>query len=689
MEQSFNAMALIQAISNTLRDEKLKNINSVETEIQALGRYIGTDKMQTVIFSAIFDRCAGNSESDIDDIIRYFECSALEIVGCKKGIEDMVCRGLLEVTNHSIKFLKMRFRIPNSVFDAVVNMLSIKECIQSSSLTDQFEFVKTVGEWVEDRHREHISTADLVTSVKGLEQRYCECEFIRQVKESVPDMIDRIIFYDICKDSYHNDSNSDLNITLMDIMDNQKELLQKMKLFIDESSVLHSQGLVISWKDNDNDYALKLSRQGFELLLGEFADCKIGKTSGLNNIEFVKAVNNLIQERRNGSLNLYLMINEVMKLENKNQGLGLVRRVRSIVEEQIDRIFFYYICHNLFEGSTYLDSSLKALFGEPKKIMEESVRWQNEEHPLQIYGLVELGEESFFGGNKIELTEDGMEMFLEENAEQFKKKDKTNDILSVDKIKAKNLYYSDKLDSQISFLRDSLQEDAFSKLQERLKEQALPVGVAAIFYGSPGTGKTETVYQLAKATGRDVMQVDISEMKTCWYGESQKLVKKVFTKYERLCRKAKRSPILLFNEADAIFSKRLEAKGSSVDQTENAIQNIILEQMEKLQGILIATTNLESSLDPAFERRFLFKVKFEKPSVEAKKRIWMDKLNGLSEVDASVLAESYNLSGGEIDNVTRKVTMNKVLTGEAYTLDHLKELCEQEKFTNKRAVIGF
>ena len=689
MEQSFNAMALIQAISNTLRDEKLKNIKSVETEIQALGRYIGTDKMQTVIFSAIFDRCAGNSESDIDDIIRYFECSALEIVGCKKGIEDMVCRGLLEVTNHSIKFLKMRFRIPNSIFDAVVNMSSIDECIQSSSLTDQFEFIKTVGEWVEDRHREHISTADLVTSVKGLEQRYCECEFIRKVKESVPDMIDRIIFYDICKDSYHNDNNSDLNDTLMDIMDNQKELLQKMKLFIDESSVLHSQGLVISWQEYNNDYALKLSRQGFELLLGEFADCKIGKTTGLNNIEFVKAVNNLIQERRNGSLHLYLMINEVMKLENKNQGLDLVRRVRPIVEEQIDRIFFYYICHNLFEGSTYLDSSLKAVFGEPKKIMEESVRWQNEEHPLQVYGLVELGEESFFGGNKIELTEDGMEIFLEENAEKFKKKDKTNDILSVEKIKAKNLYYSDKLDSQISFLRDSLQEDAFSKLQERLEGQAFPVGVAAIFYGSPGTGKTETVYQLAKATGRDVMQVDISEMKTCWYGESQKLVKKVFTKYERLCKKTKRLPILLFNEADAIFSKRLEAKGSSVDQTENAIQNIILEQMEKLQGILIATTNLESSLDPAFERRFLFKVKFEKPSVEAKKRIWMDKLNGLSEVDAGVLAESYNLSGGEIDNVTRKVIMNKVLTGEAYTLDYLKELCEQEKFTNKRAVIGF
>ena len=185
------------------------------------------------------------------------------------------------------------------------------------------------------------------------------------------------------------------------------------------------------------------------------------------------------------------------------------------------------------------------------------------------------------------------------------------------------------------------------------------------------------------------MQVDISEMKTCWYGESQKLVKGVFTKYERLCKKAKNLPILLFNEADAIFAKRLENKGSSVDQTEKAIQNSMLEQMEKQKGILIATTNFDSCLDPAFESRFLFKVKFERPNLEAKKRIWMDKLNGLSEDAAEVLAESYNLSGGEIDNIVRKVTMNRVLTGEDYSLDNLKELCGREKFSKQHKVVGF
>ena len=471
-------------------------------------------------------------------------------------------------------------------------------------------------------------------------------------------------------------------------MDNHKELLLKMKTFMDESSMLQKLGLVKTWKDDD-DYKMKPAREGYVLFLGEFAECKMNKIKDLDKFEFVKSVDNYVQMRRHENYSYRTVVGEICRLEHENSNLELVKNAWKLIKDPIDRVFFYYLCNNYLDGRTYLDSALKDIYDKQSDIMVQSIRWQNEEHILQIAGLAELGEQSFFGSVKVNLTDDGLELFLGEDADKFKKKDKTNDLLSVDMIKAKNLYYSEELDKEISFLRDSIQPDAFAQLQDRLEEQALPKGVAAIFYGSPGTGKTETVYQLAKATGRDVMQVDISEMKTCWYGESQKLVKGVFAKYERLCKKAKNLPILLFNEADAIFGKRLENKGSSVDQTENAIQNIILEQMEKQIGILIATTNLESSLDPAFERRFLFKVKFERPSLEAKIHIWMDKLNGLSEDAAKVLAESYNLSGGEIDNVVRKVTMNRVLTGAGYSLDYLKELCGQEKFAKQHKVVGF
>ena len=688
METTFNAVSLIQTISGKLRDEKLKNISDVESEIKLLGEYLGTNTMQTVIFSAIYDRCAGGSYSDIDDVARYFECSALDIISYKRDIDDMLSRGLIEVTNDKMQFLKYEFKVADAIFEAIIDCAPIDCFEQSGKSMDQFEFVKTVGTWVENRSDEHVSTSNLFAMVSDLEKKYSSCEFVCRIKDLVPAIDDRILFYDTCKDCYFDDSNSNLEETLKDIMDNHKELLLKMKTFMDESSMLQKLGLVKTWKDDD-DYKMKPAREGYVLFLGEFAECKMNKIKDLDKFEFVKSVDNYVQMRRHENYSYRTVVGEICRLEHENSNLELVKNAWKLIKDPIDRVFFYYLCNNYLDGRTYLDSALKDIYDKESDIMVQSIRWQNEEHILQIAGLAELGEQSFFGSVKVNLTDDGLELFLGEDADKFKKKDKTNDLLSVDMIKAKNLYYSEELDKEISFLRDSIQPDAFTQLQDRLEEQALPKGVAAIFYGSPGTGKTETVYQLAKATGRDVMQVDISEMKTCWYGESQKLVKGVFAKYERLCKKAKNLPILLFNEADAIFGKRFENKGSSVDQTENAIQNIILEQMEKQIGILIATTNLEGSLDPAFERRFLFKVKFERPSLEAKIHIWMDKLNGLSEDAAKVLAESYNLSGGEIDNVVRKVTMNRVLTGAGYSLDYLKELCGQEKFSKQHKVVGF
>ena len=263
-------------------------------------------------------------------------------------------------------------------------------------------------------------------------------------------------------------------------------------------------------------------------------------------------------------------------------------------------------------------------------------------------------------------------------------------ILTYKKIPQKQLYFEGELNSQISFFENSLLETNFRNLQKRLEQKSLPKGVAAIFYGAPGTGKTETVMQIARRTGRKVYHVDIAASKSCWFGESEKLIKKVFTDYRRLCEKSKVKPILLFNEADAVFSKRKDVNSGSVAQTENAIQNIILEEMENLDGILIATTNLADNLDGAFERRFLFKIRFDKPTVEAKRNIWISKLPSLSVEDAHTLASSYEFSGGQIDNIVRKALMQEVIKGEKPTLNSLVTMCSEEKISKKNARrIGF
>ena len=115
--------------------------------------------------------------------------------------------------------------------------------------------------------------------------------------------------------------------------------------------------------------------------------------------------------------------------------------------------------------------------------------------------------------------------------------------------------------------------------------------------------------------------------------------------------------------------------------------------MESLDGILIATTNLANNMDSAFERRFLYKVEFEKPDTEARAKIWKSMLPSLNKDDATVLSERFpKFAGGQIENITRKVTVNEVLRGGTTKLEDIVSLCEHETFggenSNKKA-IGF
>ena len=176
-------------------------------------------------------------------------------------------------------------------------------------------------------------------------------------------------------------------------------------------------------------------------------------------------------------------------------------------------------------------------------------------------------------------------------------------------IVAKDLFYNKENGAQVSRLRSLLEQESYSKTCERLKDRGLRSGFTCLFYGSPGTGKTETVYQLARQTGRDIILVNVPDIKSCWVGESEKNIKGLFDQYRKKVSKSTVAPILLFNEADAIFGIRQEGATRAVDKMENSIQNIILQEMEKLDGILIATTNLTTNLDNAFERRFLYKIR--------------------------------------------------------------------------------
>lgn len=240
-------------------------------------------------------------------------------------------------------------------------------------------------------------------------------------------------------------------------------------------------------------------------------------------------------------------------------------------------------------------------------------------------------------------------------------------------------------------MKELLNEKKLMDIRNQLKNNGWGLGFTCLFYGAPGTGKTESVLQIARESGRDIMQVDISSVRNKWYGETEKQIKKIFTDYKDLVKQSKKTPILLFNEADAILSVRSElgSDSSSVGKTENAIQNILLQEMVTFDGILIATTNLINNLDVAFERRFLYKIKFEKPDIEAKGEIWRSLMPMLTKYDAKMLASEFDFSGGEISNIARKCFINELLFDSSTSLEQIREVCSQEKLTTKRVRVGF
>ncbi len=183
-----------------------------------------------------------------------------------------------------------------------------------------------------------------------------------------------------------------------------------------------------------------------------------------------------------------------------------------------------------------------------------------------------------------------------------------------------------------------------------------------MFYGYPGTGKTMTAVSLAKNLKKPILSLDCSKILSMYVGESEKNVRKIFDDFKEIASKSKTEPILLLNEADQFLTTRSTSTSSSADKMHNQMQNIFLEQIEKFDGVLIATTNLLENIDQAFSRRFNYKVEFKKPNFNQRIELWQKMLPKNAEYEEGFnikkLAE-YELTGGQI-NLIVKNTAYKV-----------------------------
>jgi AAA+ superfamily predicted ATPase len=115
-----------------------------------------------------------------------------------------------------------------------------------------------------------------------------------------------------------------------------------------------------------------------------------------------------------------------------------------------------------------------------------------------------------------------------------------------------------------------------------------------------------------------------------------------------------------------------------VEQMLNAMQNILLQRLEDFEGIFIATTNLVKHLDLAFDRRFLYKVEFQKPNNLVRSQILKKAFEQLNEVEIVAIANKHELTGGQIMNIRKKLLVKQLLLNIAVTKTTIEQLCIEE-----------
>ena len=223
-----------------------------------------------------------------------------------------------------------------------------------------------------------------------------------------------------------------------------------------------------------------------------------------------------------------------------------------------------------------------------------------------------------------------------------------------------------------------------------------PTGSTVLLYGPPGTGKTLTAQYLASELKLPLLKIDASRVLSCWVGESEQHVRRIFDDYSNLQNELGNSPVLLLNEADQLLGAR-GGGSNAVDRMNNNMQNLFLEGLERFSGILVATTNRRDLLDEAFSRRFTYKLELPPPDRDLRRALWQSHLpmeRLADDIHIEHLAD-LGLTGGEIrlviERTVRLLAYRGVTTIDCKTLTDIakEELGCRMKRNGSIGKIGF
>lgn len=282
--------------------------------------------------------------------------------------------------------------------------------------------------------------------------------------------------------------------------------------------------------------------------------------------------------------------------------------------------------------------------------------------PLLHHRLIE-GTQSTFG-ETVRLTQLGIKALIgndRNTANELKNRVKKNTLFDLEepKVKKESLLLPDQVMEAIRSLIFS-ESPKGKQIRENWQSSlpaawGSPTGSTVLLYGPPGTGKTLTAQYLASELKLPLLKIDAARILSCWVGESEQNVRRIFDDYSALQKELGNAPVLLLNEADQLLGAR-GAGSSATDRMNNNMQNLFLEGLERFSGILIATTNRRDLLDEAFSRRFTYKLELAPPDRNLRMELWKNHLpmkRLADDVEIEQLAD-LGLTGGEIRLVVER-----------------------------------
>ena len=310
-------------------------------------------------------------------------------------------------------------------------------------------------------------------------------------------------------------------------------------------------------------------------------DSLLVTSSRLDLPSFLKQVSSLVDERQESSLPTAQVFSETEFLISSNKEVPFVSYIDSKLHLIESKCAVFAMSYVRLKGqpSVNIDYFSNALFDDLGEQLEFAQQVASGCHELVKSNVLKLVTSEFTGETNAALSEFALKELYRDYPALLIPENKNSGLIPSKSLKQKKLCFNKEVGEQIKSIEEVMNRKRFRFYRKELSRNGLSSGITAIFHGPPGTGKTEAVYQIALKTGRDIMIVDLSETKSKWFGESEKQVKKIFDDYNAVLKSSDVEPILFINEADGLFTRRIDmnsGRNTSSDQAVNTMQNIIL-----------------------------------------------------------------------------------------------------------------